>query len=166
MSIRLHSFVLVGTGCSLPVSDKILNGLETDYDATIDTIARYCFSKSVNPGLLESARTELRRADPEIVRADFRACNALNVCHRLHEIALPMLIICGDKDLDLMTPLAFSQKLHTPIANSRLEVIPGGSHMLMLERADEFNAIVPFRAVIGYRLASRLSVQPSVTETD
>jgi pimeloyl-ACP methyl ester carboxylesterase len=41
-----------------------------------------------------------------------------------------------------MTPLAYSQHLQASIANARLEVIPGGSHMLMLEQPDLFNAIL------------------------
>jgi len=46
----LEGLILVGTGCHLPVSDKILTGLETGYEDTLDKIVRYCFSKSVAPG--------------------------------------------------------------------------------------------------------------------
>jgi pimeloyl-ACP methyl ester carboxylesterase len=136
----IHHLVLAGTGCRLPVSNKILAGFETDYDATLDTILRYCFSKSVDSDLLARARTEFRRSDPAIVRADFHACNAFDVCGRLHEVTLPALVICGEKDM--MTPVAFSQQLHGAIANSRLEVVPGASHMLMLENAAEFNDLI------------------------
>lgn len=136
----LQRLVLAGTGCRLPVSDRILGGLESNYDSTLDTILRYCFSRTVDADLFARAQVEFRRADPEIVRADFRACHAFNVCDRLHEIRLPTLIICGEKDM--MTPVSSSQQLQTAIADSRLEVVPGGSHMLMLEDPGEFNRLM------------------------
>jgi pimeloyl-ACP methyl ester carboxylesterase len=136
----LQRLVLAGTGCRLPVSDRILDGFDKNYDATLDTILRYCFSKSVDPDLLARGRDEFRKTDPEIVRADFRSCNAFDVCGRLAEITLPTLIVCGDKDM--MTPLSFSQQLRSAIPNSRLETIPRGSHMLMIEAAAEFNRVI------------------------
>ena len=41
-----------------------------------------------------------------------------------------------------MTPLTYSQQLQAAIPNSRLEVISGGSHMLMIEEAALFNSAV------------------------
>jgi pimeloyl-ACP methyl ester carboxylesterase len=136
----LHTLVLAGTGCRLPVSDRILSGLDTAYDSTLDTILRYCFSRTVDADLFTHAQAEFRKADPEIVRADFRMCNAFDVCDRLHEIAIPTRIICGEKDM--MTPMSFSQQLHSAIRDSRLETVSGGSHMLMLEHPDAFNRLI------------------------
>ncbi len=139
----VQGLVLAGTGCRLPVTGKILEGLETDYAATFDTIVRYCFSKSVDPDLLAHARAEIRKTDPEIVRADFHACHAFDCCGRVGEITLPTLIICGSKDM--MTPLSFSQQLHSSIRDSTMEIVPGGSHMLMLEQPETFNRYLSCR---------------------
>ena len=136
----IQYLILAGTGCRLAVSDKILTGLEADYESTVEKILRYCFSRSVDPELFARARDEVRKVDPDIVRADFRACNVFDCCSRLSEIKIPTLIICGDNDV--MTPLALSQQLQTSISGARLHVIPGGSHMLMLERPAEFNTII------------------------
>jgi len=136
----IERLILAGTGCRLCVSEKILTGLETDYEATVEKILRYCFSRSVDPELFARARDEVRKVDPDIVRADFRACNVFDCCSRLTEIKIPTLIICGDNDV--MTPLALSQQLQNSISGARLHVIPGGSHMLMLERPAEFNTII------------------------
>lgn len=136
----LQALVLAGTGCGLPVSQKLLTALDTNYDTALDAIIRYCFSKSVNPTLLQHARSEFGKTDPDIVRADFRTCNAFNVCSRLPEISVPTLIICGENDV--MTPLAFSQKLHASIPGSRLETISKAGHMPMLEHADIFNNLL------------------------
>ncbi len=136
----IQYLILAGTGCRLAVSEKILTGLETEYEATVEKILRYCFSRSVDPELFARARDEVRKVDPGIVRADFRACNVFDCCNRLKEINIPALIICGDNDV--MTPPAHSQQLQTSISGARLHVIPGGSHMLMLERPAEFNTII------------------------
>lgn len=135
----LRGLVLVGTGGRLPVSEKILLGLESDYDKTLDAIVRYCFSKNADPDLLDRARTEMRRTPADIVRGDFHFCNAFDVCDRLHEVAVPTHIICGEKDF--MTPPSLSEHLHRAIPNSQLDIIPAGSHMLMLESADLFNNV-------------------------
>jgi pimeloyl-ACP methyl ester carboxylesterase len=136
----IERLILAGTGCRLAVSEKILTGLETDYEATVEKILRYCFSRSVDPELFARARDEVRRVDPHILRADFHACNVFDGCNRLSEIKIPTLIICGDSDV--MTPLALSQQLQTSISGARLQVVPGGSHMLMLESPAEFNTII------------------------
>jgi pimeloyl-ACP methyl ester carboxylesterase len=132
--------VLLSTGCQLPVPETALLGLESDYEATLDKILQHSFSRTVDPDLFARVCNGIRKTDPAIVRADFQACNAFNVCGRLHEVACPTLIICGDNDR--MTPLVYSEQLHTSIANSRLEVVPGGSHMLMLEEAALLNEML------------------------
>ena len=79
----------------------------------------------------------MRRTAPGIVRADFRECSVFNRCGRIQEIRLPTLVICGEKDT--MTPLDLSQQLAALIPNARLEIIPKGSHMVMLEQPEKFN---------------------------
>jgi len=137
---NLRGLVLAGAGCRLPVSQKLLSGLNSDYESTADSIIRYCFSKNADPELLVRARAEMRNTSPEIVRADFNACTAFDRCADAGNVRIPTLIVCGEKDI--MTPPAFSQQLHSVIPDSRLEVVPRGSHMLMLEFPNEFNDIL------------------------
>jgi len=132
--------VLLSTGCQLPVPETVLLGFETDYDSTLDAILQHAFSRTVDPDLFSRACNGIRKTDPAIVRADFQACNAFNVCSRVHEVTCPTLIICGGDDR--LTPLIYSEQLHASIASSRLEVVPGGSHMLMLEQAAIFNEML------------------------
>jgi len=136
----LRALVLVGTGCSLPVSPKILTGLESDYEGTLDLIVRYCFSKAVDPELLAMARADMAKVDPAIARTDFQICNEFDRCQDVASIAVPTYIIAGEKDV--MTPPASSEQLHRLIPNSKLAVVSGGSHMAMLQQQAEFNAIL------------------------
>ena len=66
--------------------------------------------------------------------------HAIRHINQYFYIKIHTLSICGDNDL--MTPLALSQQLQESISGARLSVIPGGSHMLMLERPAEFNTII------------------------
>jgi pimeloyl-ACP methyl ester carboxylesterase len=136
----LHGLVLAGTGCRLPVSERILNGLENDYENTLDQVARYCLSKTVDPELFRRTRAEMGRCPPEVVRADFAACVSFNRCVAVRDIPIPTLVICGTRDV--MTPLSSSEQLRDSIPNARLETIPEGSHMVMLEQPSGFNAIL------------------------
>jgi pimeloyl-ACP methyl ester carboxylesterase len=136
----LKKLILTGTGCSFPVSENILSWLDEDHDCALDQITRYCFSESVDPRLLETARTQMARTAPDIVRADFLACGLFNRCGRLHEIRVPTLVICGEEDR--MTPVDLSRQLADSIPNATLEVIPRGSHLAMLEQPEAFNEIL------------------------
>ncbi len=136
----LSGIVLACTGCKLPVSEKLLAGLDTDYEKTLDSIIRYCFSKTVDPELRQHARLAIGNASPGIVRADFAMCNQFDRCGRLAGIRIPVLVVCGEKDV--MTPIAFSEQLKDSIPNSQLEVITGGSHMAMIEQSERFNEIL------------------------
>lgn len=63
-----------------------------------------------------------------------------DVSARLGEIAAPALLLWGDADP--ISPLAVGRFLAGRIAGSRLEVIPGGTHMFAEERPDEVAALI------------------------
>ena len=69
---------------------------------------------------------------PEVLLADFAACNAFDRRADVARITTPTAVICGDADV--MTPLKSSQYLHEQIAGSQLVVIPGAGHMAVLEQ--------------------------------
>jgi len=50
----------------------------------------------------------------------------------LGEVQTPALIVCGNRDI--VTPIALSRHMHRRLAGSELYEIPGGGHMLMMER--------------------------------
>ena len=52
-------------------------------------------------------------------------------------IDLPTLIVCGEEDE--MTPVKYSEFLHLHIRSSKLEVLPGAGHMVMMETPEAFN---------------------------
>ena len=71
---------------------------------------------------------------------------ALPPCRSLGEIAVPVHVICGERD-PLTTPEQ-SRALAADIAHARLTFIPKAGHLVNLERADDFN-----RAALEFLLA-------------
>jgi pimeloyl-ACP methyl ester carboxylesterase len=92
------------------------------------------FGPHTPPRLKELATERMADIRPSVLHGDFLACEAFNVMDQLEKIKAPALIICGTEDR--MTPLKYSEFLRDRIANSRLEVLDGAGHMLMLERPD------------------------------
>ena len=63
-----------------------------------------------------------------------------NLCLSISQIAVPTLIICGEKDI--VTPVEQAKFLHENIPNSQLKIIGKAGHMSNLEQPDQFNRCV------------------------
>jgi len=64
----------------------------------------------------------------------------MDVSGSLDAIDVPALVIVGDKDK--LTPLAAAERIAGGIPRAELVVLPDTGHVPMLERADEFNALL------------------------
>jgi pimeloyl-ACP methyl ester carboxylesterase len=62
------------------------------------------------------------------------------VRHELRRVAVPTLVLVGSQDI--LTPLADAEELVELIPDSRLVVLHGAAHALMLEQAGAFNEAV------------------------
>ncbi len=102
------------------------------------------YGESADPNLLSLGARRLREVRPEVLHADFVACDAFDRREDVARITTPTAIICGDADV--MTPLKSSQYLHEQISGSQLMVIPGAGHMAVLEQpgtvANEINVFL------------------------
>ena len=74
---------------------------------------------------------------PEVLHGDFSACDRFDVMKEVEKINLPTLILCGEDDA--LTPVLYSQFLHSRIKGSKLEVLPNAGHMVMMESPQAFN---------------------------
>ena len=59
---------------------------------------------------------------------------------RVHEIRLPVLVLCGREDR--VTPPALSTALARMIPGAQSETIARAGHLANIEQPDEFNALV------------------------
>ena len=128
----LGGLVLLGTGARLRVHESILQGVRADFARTVASIVGHLFAPGAPPVLAEEGRRELLACRPEVMEGDFRACDAFDVMNRLGEIALPALVLCGEKDA--LTPPKYSHHLAGNIPGARLEMVEAAGHMLMLEQ--------------------------------
>jgi pimeloyl-ACP methyl ester carboxylesterase len=103
-------------------------------------LARVGFGQSPEESHLELVRQMLHECAPGTRAAGPRSLIGFDLTEELDRIDIPTIIVCGTKDV--ITPPSNSQLMHERIAGSRLELLEGGGHMLMLERADTVNALI------------------------
>jgi pimeloyl-ACP methyl ester carboxylesterase len=126
------------------VLPAILDGLRTDFSRGVElSIGQLGFAEGAAPNSVEFAKTECLRCDSTIGYWDFVACNAFDMRNRIHEVAIPTLVLVGDEDQ--LTPVKWAAYLADKITNAQLKVIPQAGHFVMLERPDEVN-----QAIIDY----------------
>jgi pimeloyl-ACP methyl ester carboxylesterase len=139
-SLPLKGLVLISTGEKLHVSPRILEGLLTEPDQTLTLINRWCFPKNTDPVLIRQSVELMKQTPISVISNDFVACNRFDRSEKLSTITLPTLILVGQEDK--MTPPALSQRLNQKIFSSRLAMVPGAGHLVMLEKPREVNQAI------------------------
>jgi pimeloyl-ACP methyl ester carboxylesterase len=134
---ELNGLVLVATGAKLRVADMVFNLLDTDFEGYLGAVEEFMFHKNTSRELVEASVAEVRMCPVPVVRRDFELCNAFNVMGRLKEIQIPVLIIVGAQDM--MTPVKYSQYLHSQLRNSKILVVENAGHSVMLEQSSKVN---------------------------
>ncbi len=132
--------ILAATGARLRVAPPFLEGLDRDFEGTVDTIARYAYAPDADPVMVREGASLIKAAGQHAVLGDFSACNRFDRRGDLGSIRKPCLIVCGDRDQ--LTPPPLSESLHASIPGSELKILPGAGHMVMIERFKEFNQSV------------------------
>lgn len=130
--------VLVGTGARLRVRQDIFDMIRDDYREATQMLAKLSVAPCSDPLIVERIRDELFKVKPEVVYGDFSACNKFDRMNDVQRISCPVLVLCGAEDQ--LTPIQYSEYLHQKIENSRLVVVPGAGHSIMLEIHREFNS--------------------------
>jgi pimeloyl-ACP methyl ester carboxylesterase len=103
-------------------------------------LARVGFGQAPEENHLELVRQMLHECAPSTRAAGPRSLIGFDLTEELDRIDVPTIIVCGTKDV--ITPPSNSRLMHERIAGSRLELLEGGGHMLMLERTDTVNALI------------------------
>jgi pimeloyl-ACP methyl ester carboxylesterase len=133
----IKGIVLVGTGARLKVFPMILNGIKDDFEETVRKITQLSHSRKAPLIFIEKGIADMMRCRPEVLYGDFLACDRFDLMNETEKIVLPTLILYGDDDQ--LTPLKYSQFLHSRIKGSKLEVLPNAGHMAMMESPQAFN---------------------------
>jgi pimeloyl-ACP methyl ester carboxylesterase len=133
----MKGIVLVGTGARLKVLPLILDGIRNNFEETVLKINQFAYSRKAEADFIEKGVSLMLQCRPEVLYGDFLACDRFDLMNEVEKIDLPALILCGDDDQ--LTPVKYSQFLHSRIKGSRLEVVPNAGHMVMMESPQTFN---------------------------
>jgi pimeloyl-ACP methyl ester carboxylesterase len=133
----IKGIILVGTGAKLRVFPMVLDGIRNDFAGTVRKITQFAYSRNTSSEMIDRAVADMMRCRPEVLYGDFLACDRFDLMKEIEKIELPTLIICGNEDE--LTPVKYSQFLHRSVKGSRLEILPGAGHMVMMESAGPFN---------------------------
>jgi pimeloyl-ACP methyl ester carboxylesterase len=133
----MKGIVLVGTGARLKVLPMILNGIKDDFEETVRRISQFTYSRGVSPMFIERGIADMLRCRPDVLYGDFLACDRFDLMNEIEKIVLPALILCGEDDQ--LTPVKYSQFLHSRIKDSKIEMLPDAGHMVMMESPQAFN---------------------------
>ena len=137
---NLRGMVLVGTGARLGVMPEIFEMLENDPESFFGTIGTAAFHIDTPQETREPFIQAIRKCPPAIIHGDFKACDHFDMRERLKDMRLSTQIICGDRDK--LTPVTYSEYLHENLPSSRLEVIAGAGHMVMVEQSVFVNLVI------------------------
>lgn len=139
-NFKLAGLVLVGTGARLRVHPALLSKVNESYEEASKLIATWSVSPSSDPVIAERIAQELLRMNSQVTYGDFIACDKFDRMNDVQKITCKTLIVVGEDDR--MTPVKYSQYLHQKISGSKLVVIPGAGHSVMLEKHRLFNGAV------------------------
>ncbi len=137
---ELGGLILIGTGARLRVHPDLLKGAKEAPQQTNLQLQRLSIADTTNPALLASPADEQTETGPNMLYRDLFACNIFDVMPRLSEIHLPTLIICGAEDR--LTPVKYSEYLHSHIVGSTLHIIPLAGHYVFREQPEAVNRAI------------------------
>jgi pimeloyl-ACP methyl ester carboxylesterase len=102
--------------------------------------ARLGFGRDPEPSHVELVRQMLAACPPQTRLEAPRALIGLDFTADLPNVRIPTLVVVGTADI--LTPPAQARLIAKLIPGARLEVFPGGGHMLMLERTEELDRLI------------------------
>ena len=109
--------------------------------AVVEPTVERWFNRDFRSGpAADRVRERLRRNRPDDFAAAWHAIAEFDCRSGLGSIAAPTLVVAGEHDA--ATPLAASEALAAAIRDATIEVIGGAPHMMQIECADRFCAVV------------------------
>lgn len=132
--------ILVNTGARLKVLPMILNMVQNDYKAYIDSFATTAASPSTDYSVLMEIMEANAQCNPYVVYNDFMACNSFDVMSRLPEISMPVLVMTAVDDN--LSPAKYGTYLADNIKDSTLVSIEGAGHLSPVEKSGDVNAAI------------------------
>jgi len=135
--------VAANTGAKLKTQPLIFELIEKDYKEFVNGMYTFGISKKTDPTKLKPFIDSMEECPPEVVKGDFKACDAFDVRERLHEIKIPVLVLTASEDQ--LTPAKFGEYLADQINGAAITNIEGAGHLAPIEQPEDFT-----RAISGF----------------
>ncbi len=133
----LKGVVAVGGGLKMPVNPSIFELLRTSPETAFELMCKFSLAKESRAIFTEPLKKSMAAANVEALYNDLAACDKIDLTQEVKKLRLPALILCGTEDK--MTPPGLSEQITAGISDARLCLIEGAGHMVMMEKAQEFN---------------------------
>jgi len=128
----LKALLLIGTGARLRVLPEALEmNRQMAFGEIPSKFYPWGFAESTSSEIIAEGEREWAKTSPQVRYYDFLACDQFDIMGEMEKIRVPTLIVCGKEDR--LTPVKYSDFLKKNIAGSRIEIIEGAGHMVMLE---------------------------------
>jgi pimeloyl-ACP methyl ester carboxylesterase len=95
------------------------------------------FAPGVSPRAVRLGMRELRACRPQTLATDVALSRAMNFTEVAKALRVPTLVLCGRRDR--ITAPTLSADLHASITRSRLGIVEGAGHMVLIEAPDVVN---------------------------
>jgi pimeloyl-ACP methyl ester carboxylesterase len=103
-------------------------------------MSRIAFGRNPKPSHVELVRRMMLACSEETRVLASRALVSLDLSDEIKRIDVPTLVIGGTADV--LTPPAEARRIAKRIPGARLELVPGGGHMLMLEQTELIDRLI------------------------
>lgn len=132
----LVGLVLISTGAKLRVSPEILAGVREAGEWNLPCeLPPDAWEKSPRPEVVQHIEQNRARTPARVALADWMAADRFDRMQDLDRVRCPTAVIAGSEDR--LTPEKYARYLAANIPGARLELLYGGSHMCVAERAHE-----------------------------
>jgi 3-oxoadipate enol-lactonase len=134
-SVHTDPALMAGLSAAIMSGDRA-RALRAGWEINVSpTMAR---DEAAYAEYLEIARR--RRVAVPVVMAQLQACAAHDTSERLHELAMPTLVLHGTEDQ--LLPVANGRLIASLISGSRLEIFDGVGHLFFWERPERSAELV------------------------
>lgn len=139
----LKGIIIVNSGARLTSVPEVyiqereeaIRGNVEPWHQRMETLFRF-----TPPDFKSEVMERMKAIGPAVSLNDIRAFCSFDVLDRLHEIALPALIIHGDSDG--LCPVEFARQMGERLPNSKIAFIPKGTHLVFAEQPEVVNEAI------------------------
>jgi pimeloyl-ACP methyl ester carboxylesterase len=125
---------LISTGAYLGVDPGFLEDLSNPVTipSALHRFQKRAFGPDTPLPLIERCMAAIKETRGSVLYGDWRACADFDLRDAVAQIEAPTWVIVGSEDQ--VTPVAYAHFLVGRMPAARLQIIPGGGHMVMLEQ--------------------------------